>query len=187
MAVLKEVEKALKTEKAYLLSQRRRLEENPTNIDTSKTRLVDAYINELRELTTTEYDHVVHHRPSKANIMGLADGMSRMPGRYPQSAVSEDLERMNMALASFLTRQIPNRELLNFFRGLQTALKVQPVVCSYCLSKWCRHSRPLDIRSNPNFRVEMTDHQPTEGILDRSILRASGYVERSPFHHSSPY
>ena len=52
MAVLKEDEKALMTEKACLLSQRRRLEENLKNIDTSKTRLVDTDIKELRELTT---------------------------------------------------------------------------------------------------------------------------------------
>ena len=49
----------------------------------------------------TEYDYIVHHRPSKANIIGLADGMSRMPGKYTQSAVSEDSERMTMASVSF--------------------------------------------------------------------------------------
>ena len=48
----------------------------------------------------TEYDYVVHHRPSKAAIMGLADGMSRMPGRYSQPAVAEDSERVTMALAT---------------------------------------------------------------------------------------
>ena len=47
----------------------------------------------------TEYDYIIHHRPSKTNIMGLADGMSRMPGRYSQTAVSEDSERMSMAVA----------------------------------------------------------------------------------------
>ena len=52
----------------------------------------------------TEYDYIVHHRPSKSNIMGLADGMSRMPGRYSQSAIAEDEERMTMALAGFPKR-----------------------------------------------------------------------------------
>ena len=44
----------------------------------------------------TEYDYVIHHRPSKANVIGLADGMSRMPGRYQQSAVAKDEERLAM-------------------------------------------------------------------------------------------
>lgn len=47
----------------------------------------------------TEYDYIIKHRPCKANIMGLADGMSRMPGRYSQHAVAEDSERMAMVLA----------------------------------------------------------------------------------------
>lgn len=47
----------------------------------------------------TEYDYVVHHRPCKANIMGLADEMSRMPGRYSQVAVAEDSERITMVVA----------------------------------------------------------------------------------------
>lgn len=46
----------------------------------------------------TEYDYIIKHRPCKANIMGLADGMSRMPGRYSQAAVAEDAERMAMAV-----------------------------------------------------------------------------------------
>ena len=52
VAVLKEDEKALMTEKAYLLSQQRRLEENLTDIDISKTRLVEAYTKKLGDLTT---------------------------------------------------------------------------------------------------------------------------------------
>lgn len=46
----------------------------------------------------TEYDYVIQHRPSNANVMQLADGMSRMPGRYRQTAVAEDSERMAMCV-----------------------------------------------------------------------------------------
>ena len=48
VAVLKEDEKALMTEKAYLLSQRKFLEENLNDINTSKSQLVDASTDELR-------------------------------------------------------------------------------------------------------------------------------------------
>ena len=48
VARLKQEEKALMTEKAYLLSQRKCLEGDLNDIDTSKTGLADAYINELR-------------------------------------------------------------------------------------------------------------------------------------------
>ena len=50
----------------------------------------------------TEYDYIVNHRPCKASIMGLADGMSRIPGRYSQIAVAEDSERMAI-VATFPT------------------------------------------------------------------------------------
>ena len=42
----------------------------------------------------TKYDYKVHHRPCTANIMRIADGMSRIPGRYSQNAVVVGLERM---------------------------------------------------------------------------------------------
>ena len=45
----------------------------------------------------TEYDYIIQYRPGKATVMGLADGMSRMPGRYNQVAKAEDTERMAMA------------------------------------------------------------------------------------------
>lgn len=45
----------------------------------------------------TEYDYVIQHRPGKATVMGLADGMSRMPGKYNQTPKAEDTERMAMA------------------------------------------------------------------------------------------
>ena len=50
MAVLKKDVKALLTEKAYLLSQRKYLEGDLNDIDTSKTELAEAYINGLRML-----------------------------------------------------------------------------------------------------------------------------------------
>ena len=46
----------------------------------------------------TEYDYIIEHRPCKANTMGLADGMSRMQGRYSQIAIAGDIERMAMVL-----------------------------------------------------------------------------------------
>ncbi len=46
----------------------------------------------------TEYDYVVRHRPCKANIMQIADDMSRMPERYSQFVIVEDSERMIMTL-----------------------------------------------------------------------------------------
>ena len=52
VAVPKEDEKAVMTEKAFLLSQRRRLEVHPTNIVPSKTRLADAYNNDISGYTT---------------------------------------------------------------------------------------------------------------------------------------
>lgn len=42
----------------------------------------------------TEYDYEVHHRPCKATIMRIADGMSRLPAKYSQHAMAIDLERM---------------------------------------------------------------------------------------------
>ena len=54
----------------------------------------------------TEYDYIIKHRPCKANIMGLADGISRMPGRYSQYTVAEDLERIAMMLAHSRPRSI---------------------------------------------------------------------------------
>lgn len=49
----------------------------------------------------TEYDYIIHHRPSKSNIMGIADGMSRMPGRYnDHNILTEDLERLGIAAAT---------------------------------------------------------------------------------------
>ena len=45
----------------------------------------------------TEYDYEVYHRPCKANIIRIADGLSRMPGRYSQYAVAIDSERMALA------------------------------------------------------------------------------------------
>ena len=47
----------------------------------------------------TEYDYVIKHRPCKATIMGLADGMSRIPGKYSQLAFAENAERMAMVLS----------------------------------------------------------------------------------------
>ena len=50
MAVVKEKEKALLSEKAFLLSQRKTLEEDLNDIVTSKVQLEEAYIAELRML-----------------------------------------------------------------------------------------------------------------------------------------
>lgn len=47
----------------------------------------------------TEYDYIIKHRPCKTTIMGLADQMSQMPGKYSQLAVAEDAERMAMMLS----------------------------------------------------------------------------------------
>ena len=52
----------------------------------------------------TEYDYEVHHRPCKANIMRIADGMSRLPAKYSQSATAIDLERMVLTVALFYPR-----------------------------------------------------------------------------------
>ena len=47
----------------------------------------------------TEYDYEVSHRPSKANIMRIADDMSCLPTKYSQYATTIDLERMILAVA----------------------------------------------------------------------------------------
>ena len=39
---------------------------------------------------------IIQHRPGKATVMGIADGMSRMPSKYSQVAKAEDAERMAM-------------------------------------------------------------------------------------------
>ena len=44
----------------------------------------------------SEYDFKIHHRPNTASIMGIADGLSRMPGVYSQQHIVEDAERMVM-------------------------------------------------------------------------------------------
>ena len=46
----------------------------------------------------TKYDYVIKHRLYKANIMRLADEMSRISERYSQSAVVEDTERIIMVM-----------------------------------------------------------------------------------------
>lgn len=58
----------------------------------------------------TEYDYEVHHRPAKANIMGIADGLSRMPDLYSQNHVAEDEERMAMAVTLKPVLTTPLRE-----------------------------------------------------------------------------
>ena len=47
----------------------------------------------------TEYDYKVHHRPCKANIMQIADGISCFPAKYSQSATAIDLEKMVLTAA----------------------------------------------------------------------------------------
>lgn len=48
----------------------------------------------------TEYDYEVHHRPCKSNIIRIADGLSRMPGRYSQYATAVDLERIALVVTA---------------------------------------------------------------------------------------
>ena len=57
----------------------------------------------------TEYNYIVHHRPYKSNIMGLADGMSRMPGRYSQNVFIKDLDRLGMVAAAQVGDKGENR------------------------------------------------------------------------------
>ena len=52
----------------------------------------------------TEYDYKVHHRPYKANIMRIADGISCLPTKYSQSATGIDLERIVLAVAHLHSR-----------------------------------------------------------------------------------
>ena len=54
----------------------------------------------------TEYDYEIHHRPCKANIMGIADGLSRMPGHWSTNARAEDSERMAMTAAFACPAQV---------------------------------------------------------------------------------
>lgn len=52
----------------------------------------------------TEYNYKVHHWPCKANIMRIADGMSRLPTKYNQHATAVDLEKMVLTVTFFQFR-----------------------------------------------------------------------------------
>ena len=78
----------------------------------------------------TEYDYEVHHRPYKANIMRIADGMSRLPAKYSQSATAIDLERMVLAVAHLHPR------LTIFSTHLADALTPEPSHQEYQKSNW---------------------------------------------------
>ena len=78
----------------------------------------------------TEYDYEVHHRPCKANIMRIADGMSRLPAKYSQSATAIDLERMVLAVA----HTHPRLPILS--TQLANALTPEPSHQAYRKSNW---------------------------------------------------
>ena len=73
VARLKQEKKALMTEKVYLLSQRKFLEEDLNDIDTSKTGLADAYINELR--TSLEKCPVSRRKCESSRLQGWTGGV----------------------------------------------------------------------------------------------------------------
>ena len=78
----------------------------------------------------TEYDYEIHHRPCKANIMRIADGMSRLPAKYSQSATAIDLERMVLAVAH------PHLRLPIFATQLADVLTPEPSHQAYRNSNW---------------------------------------------------
>ena len=80
----------------------------------------------------TEYDYEVHHQPCKANIMRIADEMSRLPGKYSQFATAIDLERMILAIAHFQHR------LPIFSTQLADAITPEPSHQAYRKSNWYR-------------------------------------------------
>jgi RNase H-like domain found in reverse transcriptase/Integrase zinc binding domain len=41
-----------------------------------------------------EYDFEIHHRPGRSHLIGIADGLSRMPTRYNSVPVAEDASRL---------------------------------------------------------------------------------------------
>lgn len=52
----------------------------------------------------TEYDYEVHYRPCKANIMRIADGMSRLPAKYSQHVTPVNLEKMVLTVTLIQSR-----------------------------------------------------------------------------------
>ena len=50
----------------------------------------------------TEYDHIVRHRPSKANITGLADGVLRSAGVRAISHILPNIDRRLLRIHGFL-------------------------------------------------------------------------------------
>ena len=46
-----------------------------------------------------EYDYEVHHQSCKANIMHIADSISRFLAKYSHSATTIDLKRMVLTAA----------------------------------------------------------------------------------------
>ena len=79
----------------------------------------------------TEYDYEVYHRPCKANIMRIADGISRFPAKYSsQSATAIDLEKMLLAVA------YPHLWLPIFATQLADVLTPEPSHQAYQKSNW---------------------------------------------------
>ncbi len=78
----------------------------------------------------TEYDYEIHHRPCKANIMRIADGIPRLPAKYSQSATAIHLERM-VLLVAYLHPRLPI-----FSNQLADAVTPEPSHQAYRKSNW---------------------------------------------------
>ena len=78
----------------------------------------------------TEYNHEIHHRPCKANIMRIADGISRLLAKYSQSATAINLERMILAVAH------PHTRLPIFSIQLADVITLEPSHHTYRKLNW---------------------------------------------------
>ncbi len=77
-----------------------------------------------------KYNYEVYHRPCKANIMRIADGISCFPTKYSQSATAIDLEEMVLAVSHF------HPWLPIFFIQLADAIIPEPSHQVYQKSNW---------------------------------------------------
>lgn len=59
-----------------------------------------------------EYNYKVHHKPCKANIIKIVDGLLQMPERYSQFTVAVDLEQIVLVIICHPTEP-PNKQSID--------------------------------------------------------------------------